>query len=103
MNAIRTYRKAVAAERGIRYRIARGQAGTRNALGTERALANHADTRAQVVRRLVAEGRRTLVGLLVEEADLAARLRSSSEPRPELAQRLAGVRGRIRAETGDTP
>lgn len=87
------YRKASTAQRGIRYRIERGQAGTRNSRATEAALANHD------VRILVANGQRELVGALVEEAALAERIRTAPEPRPELALRLAGVRSRIRTLT----
>lgn len=93
-DAVRKYRKAATAERGIRYRLDRGQAGSTRA--TEYALANHAAIKADVVEYLVAGGLRGMVGMLVEEESLAERLRTSDSPRPELAGRLQDLRRKIR-------
>jgi hypothetical protein len=95
--AVRKYRKSATAERGIRYRMGRGQAGTTRA--TEYALDLHATIKARSVATLMDAGYRGWVGMLVEEESLAERLRVASaqgQERPELAGRLADLRRKIR-------
>lgn len=93
-DAVRRYRKAAAAERGIRYRLDRGQAGTTRA--TEYALELHANIKTRAVETLLAAGLKGMAGMLVEEESLAERVRTAESPRPELEGRLLDLRRKIR-------
>jgi hypothetical protein len=92
--AVRKYRKSATAERGIRYRLDRGLAGSTRA--TEYAFAGHAERKADAVETLMAAGLKGMVGMLVEEESLAERLRTAETPRPELEGRLLDLRRKIR-------
>lgn len=101
MTAVDRYRKAAAAQRGIRYRIDLGLAGGRNSRATLLALAHHEQVKTAAVEALLAAGERSLIGLLVEEASLADRLRqarATGQPRPELTDRILGIRRQLRQE-----
>lgn len=91
--AIDAYRHAAQAIRGINARDGHTRA-------TLKAIESHEADQAQVVRALEGTDYRNLVGVLIEEEELAERLRiarRSGETRPELVSRLKEAREFLRA------
>lgn len=91
VEAIAAYRHAATSLRGIRRRAGRTAA-------TTMAVAGHERVKAAAVTALLSSGHRDTVGLLVEEEDLAERLRlahASGLARPELSARLRYTRRKL--------
>lgn len=90
--AVADYRHAATALRGIDYRLRRGALGNG---GTARAIKAHEAIQAGSVRVLLGHGRRDLVGHLMQENALAARIserKRNGVGSPDLKSRLAAAR-----------
>lgn len=96
------YRVAAVAIRGLH----RAPQPTRNRAARAAAADRHGQALAAAEAALLDAGARDLLGLLVEEQQLAARVQdahATGRTRPDLTGRLRGVRAQIRAHTTATP